>query len=360
MVKDVVVERDGGIKYHGEKHERGERFKIDDEDYPDAIEAGYVSPAKEKESRISEPEELGEPEEEKEGITEDMKRFLTNRGWSKNEEKNIWTKETKVDGKLVRLVRDFEKTGKGAKMAIDSETGESMKVLAEDYPDQKYFTKLRKGEIDLNEAVAKAESEANRYGKEGKNEELQDEAEELGEEISSETLQKQVQIGAQIEPAMELDETETTEKLDDKIVQGLTEEDLKALVWDPEENRKLPYDRPTASAEAYDLFARIVEMALGVSYSEEGEDAYVFRETENTYECDAKIIRKSENPMIPNKVMRGYKTRSKKATSGIDHWRERLQTKARRNALKKDIPKTWISRLLKKYRDERERMNRGR
>ena len=108
----------------------------------------------------------------------------------------------------------------------------------------------------------------------------------------------------------------------------------------------MPYQDIEPTAEAYDLFARIVEIATGVTYDvEEGFPKFYEDEEKGTVNCDVRIVRKPDGKRMP-----GHKTREKEALAGMDHWRERLYTKARRNALKPDIPPTWLNRLLREYR----------
>jgi len=157
-----------------------------------------------------------------------------------------------------------------------------------------------------------------------------------------------------MEPALELSGKQSTNLLEKMLLKGLDVEDLKRLVWDPDADpREVPYDpeqlpyqdiEPTA--EAYDLFARIVEIATGVTYDvEEGFPKFYEDEEKGTVNCDVRIVRKPDGKRMP-----GHKTREKEALAGMDHWRERLYTKARRNALKPDIPPTWLNRLLREYR----------
>lgn len=324
-----------GFKVRGQKYEEGQTYDVDEELADKVTDKGYAM----HQPEIEEIEDIEEEAEEAE-IPEDLEKFLINRGFTKDPEKNVYSKEVKVGDRNVRLVRDFDKSEKGAKMAIDIDSDESLKDVAENHPDMKYFTSLRNEEIELEDAIIKAENKS-------KSELDIDESpiERAGQkEISAGQSQK---LKVDMEPAIQLDEEETTDLIENNVVNGLELEDLDALVWDPEKEN-VPYDRPTASAEAYDLFSRIVEMAMGVTYNIENVE---FRETDDTYECDVVIVRSSPTPGLDGKVMKGYKTRLRSAVGGLDHWRERLYTKAKRNALKQEIPKTWISRLLKRYKD---------
>jgi len=138
-----------------------------------------------------------------------------------------------------------------------------------------------------------------------------------------------------------------------QVIGQLNADDMHRLVWDPDADpasvpydvRGLPYDRPEPSAEAFDLFAGIIEGAQDVQYSVEDVS---FTETDKTYGCTVVIEKHSEQG---RKRLVGIKTRQKNRTTGIDHWRERLYSKGRRNALKQDIPPTMVSSLLARYRE---------
>jgi len=141
-----------------------------------------------------------------------------------------------------------------------------------------------------------------------------------------------------------------------KVIGQLNHDDMNRLVWDPDADpetvpydvRGLPYDRPEPSAEAFDLFAGIIEGAQEVQYSVEDVE---FEQTDKTFGCTVVIEKRSEQG---TKRLVGIKTRQKSRTTGIDHWRERLYSKARRNCLKQDIPPTMVSSLLARYREVNE------
>lgn len=137
------------------------------------------------------------------------------------------------------------------------------------------------------------------------------------------------------------------------VISQLNSDDMNRLVWDPNADvesvpydvRNLPYDKPEPSAEAFDLFAGIIEGAIDVQYSVE---EVTFTNEDETFGCTVIIEKQSESG---TKRLPGIKTRQKSRTTGIDHWRERLYSKARRNALKQDIPPTMVSSLLTRYRE---------
>jgi len=312
----------------GEDYEKGEVYNFDGEKASKMIDEDVA-------------EKL-----DSEAPSDELKKYLSSRGFSKNPEKNIWSKTVNVDGKEVNLIRDFERSEKGAKMAIDANTDESLSEVAENHPDQKYLTLLREGDVSLESAVTSAESEAKKY-KSGR-EQTDEIGSDLGENMDMMGNEGQ-QMAVQMQPALELDKEETTEKIESDIINGLTSEDLDELVWDPEEEN-VPYDKPMASADAYELFARIMEMALGVQYSVI-DHSFRRNKEQDTFECDVTIERQSRNPRYDGKIMKGFKTRLNMGTR--DHWRERLYTKAKRNALKSEIPKVWISRLLRRYKNNK-------
>jgi len=133
------------------------------------------------------------------------------------------------------------------------------------------------------------------------------------------------------------------------VINQLDYADMTRLVWDPDveshmvpyDPSTLPYDRPEPSAEAFDMFATIIEGTMGVQYSVADVE---FEETDETLGCTVTIEKQSENG---TKQLIGVKTRT---NTNKDHWRERLFSKARRNALKQDIPPTWVSTLLRRYK----------
>jgi len=138
-----------------------------------------------------------------------------------------------------------------------------------------------------------------------------------------------------------------------QVISQLNRDDMHRLVWDPDADPEtvpykvsgIPYDRPEPSSEAFDLFAGIIEGAQDIQYSTESVD---FEETDKTYGCTVVIEKQTD---MGTKRLVGIKTRQKSRTTGIDHWRERIYSKARRNALKQDIPPTMISSLLARYRE---------
>jgi len=133
------------------------------------------------------------------------------------------------------------------------------------------------------------------------------------------------------------------------IINQLDHADMTRLVWDPDaagntvpyDPQKLPYDTVEPSAEAFDMFAAIIEGQTDVTYSVAQWD---FTITDETFECTVVIEKKTGES---TKQLVGVKTRD---TKHYDHWRERLYSKARRNALKQDIPPTWLSTLLRRYK----------
>lgn len=146
----------------------------------------------------------------------------------------------------------------------------------------------------------------------------------------------------------------TAEQKAESIIKQLDHTDMARLVWDPDlpanvvpyNPKKLPYDRPEPSAQAYDLFASILEGTQGIQYSVEDVEC---SKTDEELHCRVTVVRKGKNG---DKQLVGMKTRTRDNV-GLDHWRERLYTKARRNALKQDIPPTWVSALLSRYQEVR-------
>jgi len=138
------------------------------------------------------------------------------------------------------------------------------------------------------------------------------------------------------------------------IINQLDHTDMTRLVWDPDmapdavpyDPTGLPYDRPEPSAEAYDLFASVLEGVHGIQYSTESVE---FTDTDDILGCTVVLSRQGEHG---EKRIVGIKTRDR-GNVGMDHWRERLHAKARRNALKQDIPPTWVSALLARYQEVR-------
>jgi len=137
-----------------------------------------------------------------------------------------------------------------------------------------------------------------------------------------------------------------------ELIQQLDGADMNRLVWDPQANpnnvpydpRDLPYDKPEPSAEAFDLFATIIEGLHDVTYSVVDVE---FSEMDGAYGCTV-VIEKQATDDRPAKRLVGVKTSTMTAT---DAWRERIYSKARRNALKQDIPPTYVAALLARYRE---------
>jgi len=148
--------------------------------------------------------------------------------------------------------------------------------------------------------------------------------------------------------------TGQVEEVAENIINELGWQDFTRLVWDPDQpqgavpydSTGLPYDRPEPSAEAYDLFVSVIEAATGIQYSVEDVDCEL---TDETMECTVTVRRESDHG---EKMLVGMKTRDR-SNAGLDHWRERLYTKARRNALKQDVPPTWVATLLNRYQEVR-------
>jgi hypothetical protein len=134
------------------------------------------------------------------------------------------------------------------------------------------------------------------------------------------------------------------------IIQSLTGADMNRLVWDPTAAQRdvpydpstLPYDTLEPSAEAFDLFASVMEGIRDVVYSVEDVE---FAKDEETLECTVWIEKRGDGE--PKQLI-GMKTRERHGND-LDHSRERLYSKARRNALKQDIPPTLVSTLLQRY-----------
>jgi hypothetical protein len=134
------------------------------------------------------------------------------------------------------------------------------------------------------------------------------------------------------------------------VIQNLDQADMTRLVWDPSapsndvpyNPSNLPYDRPEPSAEAFDMFATIIEGEQQIRYSVESVE---FTEGDDWFGCSVQIEKQTPEG---SKTLHGVKTRT---NTRQDHWRERLYSKARRNALKQDIPPTWISTLLRRYKE---------
>lgn len=137
-----------------------------------------------------------------------------------------------------------------------------------------------------------------------------------------------------------------------EIISHLGPEDMKELVWNPDANpydvpynpQDLPYNSPTPSAEAFNLFATVLEGTQGIQYSVVDVD---FEKTEETLGCMVIIEKEGQ---AGTKRLPGIKTRTRR-NKDLDHWRERLYSKARRNALKQDIPPTFVSALMARFRE---------
>jgi len=99
---------------------------------------------------INEVEETEEEEEEK-------IQYLESRGFGEIR-KDVWSKEVMVDGKPKKLVVDFQEDERGRRYGYDLETEKSEKELRK-HPDLLMFKRLRDGDIQLAEAVARAEKE---------------------------------------------------------------------------------------------------------------------------------------------------------------------------------------------------------
>jgi len=135
------------------------------------------------------------------------------------------------------------------------------------------------------------------------------------------------------------------------IINSLDSADMNRLVWNPDakpgtvpyDPTYLPYDSPEPSAEAFDMFATVIEQTQGIQYSVVDVE---FSQNEETIGCTVVIEKQSEKG---SKRLVGVKTRKLSKTQGLDHWRERLYSKARRNALKQDIPPTWVSTLIDRF-----------
>jgi len=341
------------LKYEDEVYEQGDTVELPDNVAEQVIEKDYGTPMFEKaeeepkEPEIHEPEELGEEEEaEEEKVEEGWVKYLTSRGFSRRAEKNVYSKELPGGRKLVV---DFEQDSQGRRFGYDKD-GKPVEELRE-HPDLVAFKALRDGDVGSpEEAVTMAEQGIKALEEEKEPEER---AEEVGEAVEVEAGEGQVQE-LRMEPALELSGEQSTDLLKRMLLSGLNAEDLKRLVWDPDADprevpydpKQLPYDDIEPTAEAYDLFARIVEIATNVTYDVEDVDFYEDGE-KGTVNCDVQIVREPDGKRMP-----GHKTREKEALAGMDHWRERLYTKARRNALKPDIPPTWLNRLLREYREK--------
>jgi hypothetical protein len=135
------------------------------------------------------------------------------------------------------------------------------------------------------------------------------------------------------------------------IIDALDATDMNRLIWNPNADpqavpynpQTLPYDNPQPSAEAFDMFATVIEQTQGVQYSVVDVE---FLQDDETIGCTVVMEKQSEDG---GKRLVGIKTRKLSKTQGLDHWRERLYSKARRNALKQDIPPTWVSTLIDRY-----------
>lgn len=177
-----------------------------------------------------------------------------------------------------------------------------------------------------------------------------DEAKELAEEMESQSDTAVVDATPVKDTNRTLPKISPVEEKARKLIQELDSGDMNRLVWDPDANPKdvpydpgyLPYDSPEPSAEAFDLFATIIEGAQSVQYSVE---EVAFRETDKTIQCDVVIVKQTE---LGEKKLQGFKTST---MTDKAHWRERVYSKARRNALKQDIPSTFVATLLQRYRE---------
>jgi len=137
------------------------------------------------------------------------------------------------------------------------------------------------------------------------------------------------------------------------IINSLDGTDMNRLVWNPNADPQgvpydpthLPYDSPEPSSEAFDMFATVIEQTQNIQYSVVDVD---FSQDDETIGCTVVIEKQTETG---TKRLVGVKTRRLDKTQGLDHWRERLYSKARRNALKQDIPPTWVSTLIDRFNE---------
>jgi len=166
--------------------------------------------------------------------------------------------------------------------------------------------------------------------------------------VESEPVEPNV-VESATDPLPKVSPTEQTAR---DVIQHLTKKDMQELVWNPDakaENvhynpRNLPYDSPTPSAKAYDLFASIIESSTDIQYSVE---EWNFNETEDTKECTVIIEKRSGEQ---TKQLVGMKTELKENLR-TQAWRENLFAKARRNALKQDVPPTMMISLLNRFKE---------
>jgi len=108
---------------------------------------------------INKVEEVEEEEaEEKSEIDEKLVRYLESRGFGKTEGKDVWSKEVMADGEPKKLIVNFQEDERGRRYGYDLKTEKSEKKLRK-HPDLLMFKRLRDGDIQLAEAVARAEKE---------------------------------------------------------------------------------------------------------------------------------------------------------------------------------------------------------
>jgi len=139
------------------------------------------------------------------------------------------------------------------------------------------------------------------------------------------------------------------------LINSMDFAELGQYVWDPEEDRNLPYDDLEPKVSLFELVHPLWEMYTGWSYD---IDDFEFNKNEedDVYECKVTIIRKG-GPSDPTKIS-FTKTKKKEnlmnqrdLNRGVEkeQWKEFMQSLAYKRAMRTQM-RIWVDKFVEAYR----------
>lgn len=278
-------------------------------------------------------EVVKEPEEEpSEGISKKLNNMLHQKY------SELWGEDYDVEKKqLLKQKFDKEHTNE----LTEEEAGDLLDELDE---------RINKKDIE-----EKAEQEAKQQEQEKEIETGKRAGLGSGQKAVLKEKQKKAEEGISVDKARELANNMAMPDMVKNLIQDMDFGELENYVWDPEENRDLPFEDIEPKVDLYEMVHPLWEMLTGWSYNIE-DFKFNKNEENNGYECKIKIVREG-GPSDPTTIS-FTKTKKKKnlmnqakMKRGIekDQWKEYMQSLAYKRAMRPQM-RLWVGKFVNAYK----------
>jgi hypothetical protein len=143
------------------------------------------------------------------------------------------------------------------------------------------------------------------------------------------------------------------------LIEGMDFYDLRNYIWDPEEDKDLPYNDLEPKVALYEMVHPLWEMYTGWSYNIEGFEFNIDEEND-VYECTITIVREG-GPSDPTTIrfkktkQKGNLMKQRDIDGGQEkeQWQEFMESLAYKRAMRPQM-RLWVDKFVSAYRKAKE------